>query len=32
MKKTYFTWHAHDDHVHVKGSFSYALITGVKPT
>lgn len=31
MKKTYFTWHAHDDHVHVKGSFSYALITGVKP-
>ena len=31
MKKTYFTWHRHDDHVHVKGSFSYALITGVKP-
>jgi ubiquinone/menaquinone biosynthesis C-methylase UbiE len=31
MKKTYFTWHAHDDHAHVKGSFSYALITGVKP-
>ncbi|HXF76142.1 MAG TPA: methyltransferase domain-containing protein [Methylomirabilota bacterium] len=32
MKKNYFTWHAHGDHVHVKGSFSYALITGVKPT
>jgi ubiquinone/menaquinone biosynthesis C-methylase UbiE len=31
MKKNYFTWHAHDDHAHVKGSFSYALITGVKP-
>ena len=31
MKKTYFTWHRHDDHVHVKGSFSYALICGVKP-
>jgi ubiquinone/menaquinone biosynthesis C-methylase UbiE len=31
MKKTYFTWHAHGDHIHVKGSFSYALITGVKP-
>ena len=31
MKKNYFTWHAHGDHVHVKGSFSYALITGVKP-
>lgn len=31
MKKTYFTWHAHGDHAHVKGSFSYALITGVKP-
>ena len=31
MKKTYFTWHRHGDHVHVKGSFSYALITGVKP-
>ncbi|HVO96089.1 MAG TPA: methyltransferase domain-containing protein [Terriglobales bacterium] len=31
MKKTYFSWHAHGDHVHVKGSFSYALITGVKP-
>jgi len=31
MRKTYFTWHRHDDHVHVKGSFSYALITGVKP-
>jgi ubiquinone/menaquinone biosynthesis C-methylase UbiE len=31
MEKTYFTWHAHEDHAHVKGSFSYALITGVKP-
>jgi ubiquinone/menaquinone biosynthesis C-methylase UbiE len=31
MKKNYFTWHKHDDHVHVKGSFSYALICGVKP-
>jgi ubiquinone/menaquinone biosynthesis C-methylase UbiE len=31
LKKNYFTWHRHDDHVHVKGSFSYALITGVKP-
>ena len=31
MKKNYFTWHAHDDHAHVKGTFSYALITGVKP-
>jgi ubiquinone/menaquinone biosynthesis C-methylase UbiE len=29
MKKNYFTWHAHGDHAHVKGSFSYALITGV---
>jgi ubiquinone/menaquinone biosynthesis C-methylase UbiE len=31
MKKNYFTWHRHDDHVHVKGSFSYAMICGVKP-
>ena len=31
MKKNYFTWHAHGDHAHVKGSFSYAVITGVKP-
>lgn len=31
MKKNYFTWHSHGDHSHVKGSFSYALITGVKP-
>jgi ubiquinone/menaquinone biosynthesis C-methylase UbiE len=31
MKKKYFTWHSHGDHAHVKGSFSYALITGVKP-
>ena len=32
MKKNYFAWHSHGDHTHVKGSFSYALITGVKPT
>jgi ubiquinone/menaquinone biosynthesis C-methylase UbiE len=31
LKKTYFTWHRHDDHAHVKGSFSYALICAVKP-
>jgi ubiquinone/menaquinone biosynthesis C-methylase UbiE len=31
LKKQYFTWHRHDDHVHVKGGFSYALICGVKP-
>lgn len=31
MKKNYFTWHSHGDHAHVKGSFSYAVITGVKP-
>jgi ubiquinone/menaquinone biosynthesis C-methylase UbiE len=31
MKKNYFSWHSHGDHVHVKGSFSYALITGIKP-
>lgn len=31
MKKNYFTWHAHGDHAHVRGSFSYALVTGVKP-
>ena len=31
LKKNYFTWHNHGDHVHVKGSFSYALICGVKP-
>lgn len=31
LKKNYFTWHKHDDHFHVKGSFSYALICGVKP-
>ena len=31
MKKNYFSWHSHGDHAHVKGSFSYALITGVKP-
>ena len=29
--KNYFTWHSHGDHAHVKGSFSFALITGVKP-
>ena len=32
LKKNYFTWHRHDDHVHVKGGFSYALICGVKPS
>ena len=32
MKKKYFTWHRHDDHVHVKGGFSYAMICGVKPS
>jgi ubiquinone/menaquinone biosynthesis C-methylase UbiE len=31
LKKRYFTWHSHGDHVHVNGSFSYALICGVKP-
>jgi ubiquinone/menaquinone biosynthesis C-methylase UbiE len=31
LKKNYFSWHSHDDHVHVKGSFSYGLICGVKP-
>ena len=31
LKKNYFTWHRHDDHVHVKGSFSYGLFCGVKP-
>jgi ubiquinone/menaquinone biosynthesis C-methylase UbiE len=31
MKKNYFTWHRHADHVHVKGSFSYGLICAVKP-
>jgi ubiquinone/menaquinone biosynthesis C-methylase UbiE len=31
LKKNYFTWHRHDDHIHVKGSFSYALICAVKP-
>ncbi len=31
LKKNYFTWHRHDDHVHVKGGFSYALVCGVKP-
>jgi ubiquinone/menaquinone biosynthesis C-methylase UbiE len=31
LKRNYFTWHRHDDHVHVKGSFSYALVCGVKP-
>jgi ubiquinone/menaquinone biosynthesis C-methylase UbiE len=31
LKKRYFTWHRHDDHVHVKGGFSYALICGVRP-
>ncbi len=31
LRKNYFTWHRHGDHVHIKGSFSYALICGVKP-
>jgi ubiquinone/menaquinone biosynthesis C-methylase UbiE len=31
MKKNYFTWHQHEGHVHVQGSFSYALICGVSP-
>jgi len=31
LKKNYFSWHSHGDHAHVKGSFSYVLITGVKP-
>jgi ubiquinone/menaquinone biosynthesis C-methylase UbiE len=31
LKKNYFSWHRHDDHVHVKGGFSYALVCGVKP-
>jgi ubiquinone/menaquinone biosynthesis C-methylase UbiE len=31
MKKNYFTWRRHGDHMHVKGGFSYALICGVKP-
>ena len=31
MKKNYFTWHRHENHVHVKGSFSYALVCGAKP-
>ncbi len=31
LKKSYFTWKRHDGHVHVKGSFSYGLICGVKP-
>lgn len=31
LKQKYFTWHAHGDAVHVKGSFSYAIICGEKP-
>jgi ubiquinone/menaquinone biosynthesis C-methylase UbiE len=31
LKTNYFTWHKHDDHVHVKGTFSYGLIGAVKP-
>ena len=31
LKENYFTWHRHDDHLHVKGSFSYGLICGAKP-
>jgi ubiquinone/menaquinone biosynthesis C-methylase UbiE len=31
MKRNYFTWHRHGDHAHVKGSFSYGIVCGVKP-
>jgi ubiquinone/menaquinone biosynthesis C-methylase UbiE len=31
LKQKYFTWHQHGDAIHVKGSFSYALICGEKP-
>ncbi len=31
LKKNYFTWDRHDDHVHVKGGFSFGLISGEKP-
>jgi ubiquinone/menaquinone biosynthesis C-methylase UbiE len=31
MKESYFTWHRHGDTVHIKGSFSYALICAQKP-
>ncbi|HXG52240.1 MAG TPA: methyltransferase domain-containing protein [candidate division Zixibacteria bacterium] len=31
MRESYFTWHSHGDHVHVKGSFSYALVCAQKP-
>lgn len=31
LKQSYFTWRRHDDHLHVKGSFSYGLICGAKP-
>lgn len=31
LKEKYFTWHRHGDAMHVKGSFSYALICGEKP-
>ncbi len=31
LKKVYFTWQRRDDHLHVKGSFSYGLICAVKP-
>ena len=31
MQQNYFTWHKHGDTTHVKGSFSFALISGEKP-
>jgi ubiquinone/menaquinone biosynthesis C-methylase UbiE len=31
MKENYFSWHKHGDTVHVKGSFSFALIAAEKP-
>ncbi|HZD40254.1 MAG TPA: methyltransferase domain-containing protein [Terriglobales bacterium] len=31
MKESYFTWHRHGDSMHIKGSFSYALIRAQKP-
>ena len=31
LQQSYFTWHKHGDAIHVKGSFSYALICGERP-
>ncbi|HWP59886.1 MAG TPA: methyltransferase domain-containing protein [Candidatus Acidoferrales bacterium] len=31
MRQNYFTWHKHGETVHVKGSFSYALVCGERP-